>query len=73
MSERTRADTNDRRTTTDVSKESEGWTESDKAESVDPQAESGYRPGDQVTEEMMETSPVDQTPGDRGGAPEEER
>lgn len=70
MSERTRADTNDERTVTDVGKE--GWTESDKAEAVDADAESGYRPGDQVTEDMMETSPVDQTAGDRGGAPRDE-
>lgn len=71
MSERTRADTNDERTTTDVSKESEGWTESDKSEAVDAAAESGYRPGDQVTEDMMETMPVDQSP-EGGGPPEED-
>lgn len=74
MSERTRANTDEEgRTVTDVTKESGGPRESAKTPGVDAAAESGYRPGDQVTEEMMESTPVDQTHGDRGGAPEDER
>lgn len=59
MNERTRADTNTKRTRTDVTEESGEWVEPAVDESVDRDALSGSRVGDQVSESQMDKSPMD--------------
>lgn len=68
MSERTRADRNEERTRTDISKESGEWTDPALDESMDKEALSGSHPdGDQVTKEMGDKAPWESDKDDFAG------
>ena len=67
MNERTRANSNDERTRTDVGKESGEWVDPALDETMDRDALSGSHPdGDQVTDEMADKAPWDSDKDDFG-------
>lgn len=59
MNERTRASDNEGRTRTDIDKEPGEWTDPAVDESMDEDALSGSRVGDQVSGEMADKEPSD--------------
>lgn len=66
MNERTRADSGDERTRTDIDNESGEWVEPAVDETMDRDALSGSQPGGQVTDEMADKAPSDSDKDDFG-------